>query len=112
MASRFASAEKDRALQLEDHDATPVHREQLPVPVRRPGAGRTRRRGGGAGVLIIATNAPAIDGRSERASSQYVLRRTRFWASCSVVDDAKDLNPFRVRLFRYNVLLPALGGGH
>src|SRR3954454_9559473 len=23
-------------------------------------------------------------------------------SSCSVVDDAKDLNPFRVRLFRYN----------
>src|SRR5512133_2687199 len=24
-------------------------------------------------------------------------------SSCRVVDDAKDLNPFRVRLFRYNV---------
>jgi hypothetical protein len=24
-------------------------------------------------------------------------------SSCSVVDEAKDLNPFRVRLFRYNV---------
>src|SRR5919106_6226185 len=26
-------------------------------------------------------------------------------SSCSVVDEAKDLNPFRVRLFRYNVWL-------
>jgi hypothetical protein len=33
-------------------------------------------------------------------------------SSWSVVDEAKDLNPFRVRLFRYNVLLPALGGRH
>src|SRR6188472_2277529 len=30
-------------------------------------------------------------------------------SSCSVVEEAKDLNPFRVRLFRYNGLLPALG---
>src|SRR3954447_21111505 len=28
-------------------------------------------------------------------------------SSCSVVDEAKDLNPLRVRLFRYNVRLPA-----
>src|SRR3982750_1990956 len=28
-------------------------------------------------------------------------------SSWSVVEEAKDLNPFRVRLFRYNVQLPA-----
>jgi len=28
-------------------------------------------------------------------------------SSCSVVEEAKDLNPLRVRLFRYNVWLPA-----
>src|SRR6476659_8226537 len=29
-------------------------------------------------------------------------------SSCSVVEEAKDLNPFRVRLFRYNVVLPTI----
>ena len=33
-------------------------------------------------------------------------------SSCSVVEEAKDLNPFRVRLFRYNaVLLTIVGSG-
>ena len=30
-------------------------------------------------------------------------------SSCSVVEEAKDLNPLRVRLFRYNAGLPAVG---
>jgi hypothetical protein len=33
-------------------------------------------------------------------------------SSCRVVEEAKDLNPFRVRLFRYNAaLLTIVGSG-
>jgi hypothetical protein len=31
-------------------------------------------------------------------------------SSCSVVEEAKDLNPFRVRLFRYNAVLLTIVG--